>query len=199
MSTNAWRNIIPRRKYRERRQLKRRKHLGHLEKKQDYKKRAVEYHKKEKQMENLREKALNKNPDEFYYNMVNAKMVDGEHKIFGKKGNDDTNKNLALVNLTKMVQKKKAERLQSQLHLLDIDNANTHTYFVSNKGQIKHKLKEIEKLKQSKQERKEEIAAKIAVEKFNGDEKAFEHYYSSLQREKKKQYNSKDYYHFYQI
>ena len=117
----------------------------------------------------------------------------------GKKGNDDTNKNLALVNLTKMVQKKKAERLQSQLHLLDIDNANTHTYFVSNKGQIKHKLKEIEKLKQSKQERKEEIAAKIAVEKFNGDEKAFEHYYSSLQREKKKQYNSKYYYHFCQI
>lgn len=191
MSTNNWKNIIPRRKYRERRQLHRRKHMGILEKKQDYKKRAVEYHKKEKTMENLREKALNKNPDEFYFNMINAKMVDGEHKIIGKKGNDDIHKNLSLVNLTKMTFKNKAEKLQSGLHLLDIDNVNTHTYFIQNKGQIKHKLKELEKAKEAKIEKKEELAAKLTLEKFHGNEKEFEQFYAQLQREKKKQYNSK--------
>ena len=48
MSTaNAWRNAIPRRMYRERRQLKSREHLGLLEKKRDYKRRAKDFHKKE--------------------------------------------------------------------------------------------------------------------------------------------------------
>ena len=48
MSTpSAWRNAIPRRMYRERRQLKSREHLGILEKKRDYKRRAKDYHGKE--------------------------------------------------------------------------------------------------------------------------------------------------------
>lgn len=48
MSTAAsWRNAIPRRMYRERRQLKSREHLGLLEKKRDYKRRAKDFHQKE--------------------------------------------------------------------------------------------------------------------------------------------------------
>jgi U3 small nucleolar RNA-associated protein 11 len=47
MSTpSAWRNAIPRRMYRERRQLHSREHLGMLEKKRDYKKRSKDYHDK---------------------------------------------------------------------------------------------------------------------------------------------------------
>ena len=44
------RNMIPRRKYKERGQLKRREKLGFLEKKKDYKERAKNYHEKEKMM-----------------------------------------------------------------------------------------------------------------------------------------------------
>ena len=48
MSTpSAWRNAVPRRMYRERRQLKSREHLGILEKKRDYKRRAKDFHSKE--------------------------------------------------------------------------------------------------------------------------------------------------------
>lgn len=44
MSTAAsWRNAIPRRMYRERGQLKAREHLGILEKKRDYKRRAKDF------------------------------------------------------------------------------------------------------------------------------------------------------------
>ena len=42
-SNNTWRNAIPRRMYRERGQLKEREHLGLLEKKRDYKRRAKDF------------------------------------------------------------------------------------------------------------------------------------------------------------
>lgn len=50
---SSWKNVINQRKYRERGQLKEREHLGFLEKKKDYKLRAVNYHKKEDQMKKL--------------------------------------------------------------------------------------------------------------------------------------------------
>lgn len=45
MSTgaSAYKNMIPKRMYRERRQLKSREHLGLLEKKRDYKRRAKDF------------------------------------------------------------------------------------------------------------------------------------------------------------
>ena len=66
---------IPRRKYRERSQLERRKKLGFLEKKEDYKVRAEDFHKKEARYKKLKEEARTRNPDEFYFKMVNSKMI----------------------------------------------------------------------------------------------------------------------------
>ena len=70
---------IPKRKYRERSQNERRQRLGFLEKKQDYKIRAEDYHRKEEKYKKLKEAARTKNPDEFYHKMIKAKIEDGEH------------------------------------------------------------------------------------------------------------------------
>ena len=72
---------IPKRKYRERGQLESRKNLGFLEKKQDYKKRADNFHEKEKRYKKLKEQARLKNPDEFYFKMANAKIIVNKFKF----------------------------------------------------------------------------------------------------------------------
>ena len=70
---SSFKNAIPKRKYRERAQLKKRESLGFLEKKQDYKRRAINYHQKQDKLDQLRLKASLKNPDEFYFKMINSK------------------------------------------------------------------------------------------------------------------------------
>ncbi|CAK7305990.1 Probable U3 small nucleolar RNA-associated protein 11 [Vulpes lagopus] len=69
------------REHRERSQPGFRKHLGLLEKKKDYKLRADDYRKKQDYLRALRKKALEKNPDEFYYKMTRVKLQDGVHVI----------------------------------------------------------------------------------------------------------------------
>ena len=72
-------NVIPKRKYRERSQPAWRKGKGFLEKHQDYVKRAKRHHMVEDQMNTLRIKAALKNADEFNHKMIRSQMVDGEH------------------------------------------------------------------------------------------------------------------------
>lgn len=71
--SSTFKNRIPKRKYRERAQPANRAHLGLLEKKQDYKKRAKNYHMKEDMLNKLKVKADLKNEDEFYFKMNKGK------------------------------------------------------------------------------------------------------------------------------
>ena len=75
------------RTHKERHQPDVRSGLGLLEKKKDYKLRAKDYNEKKATLKKLRKKALNKNPDEFYFHMINSKTEGGIHK---EKGTEET-------------------------------------------------------------------------------------------------------------
>lgn len=66
--------------HRERRQPEHRKKFGYLEKKQDYKKRALDHQIKAKRIKKLKNKALDRNPNEFHFHMINSRIVDGVHQ-----------------------------------------------------------------------------------------------------------------------
>ena len=100
---------VPMRKYQERGQPQRRAKLGLLEKKKDYKERAINYHAKEDQLNKLREKAALRNPDEFYMKMGKTKMVDGKLQVAEDKRDSkqqiiDQTKNTSLVLLKKQME-----------------------------------------------------------------------------------------------
>ena len=125
--------------YRERHQPQDRNHLGLLEKKKDYKLRADDYNNKKQVLKHLRKKALNKNPDEFYFHMSNSKTVDGGihrdllSKKTSKSKDGTTNANTAdqirlmqtqdykYVSMRRVMEQKKIEKLKGALHLLDAD------------------------------------------------------------------------------
>lgn len=66
--------------HRERRQPEHRKKLGYLEKKKDYKKRALDRQVKEQRLKKLKNKALDRNPNEFHFHMINSRVIDGVHQ-----------------------------------------------------------------------------------------------------------------------
>lgn len=82
---NAEKHRSAGREHKERGQLKSRAKLGLLEKHKDYVLRAKDFHRKERRIKSLKEKASFKNPDEYYFGMVNAHTEGGVHKSGGKR------------------------------------------------------------------------------------------------------------------
>ncbi|XP_028837087.1 putative U3 small nucleolar RNA-associated protein 11 [Denticeps clupeoides] len=134
------------RDHKERSQLGFRKHLGLLEKKKDYKLRADDYHKKQNTLAALRRNALDKNPNEFYFKMVNSQLKDGVHVEKPKEEvmTEEQKKlmrtqDINYVEMKRVSEAKKIERLKGELHLLDAlgKQRNKHTFFVDTKKNVK--------------------------------------------------------------
>jgi U3 small nucleolar RNA-associated protein 11 len=152
---SSLRNAVKRITHKERSQPQHRSHLGILEKKKDYKERAIQYHKKEDKINNARKKAAFRNPDEFYFGMNNAqvnddgkhrKTIEAEQKEFEAKVGTDTirimkDQDLSYFRMQRQKDIKKIERLQSSLQFIDYNDANgntsskkrKHTIFVDTK------------------------------------------------------------------
>ncbi|NWI64781.1 UTP11 protein, partial [Todus mexicanus] len=124
------------RPHRERAQPAARTKLGLLEKKKDYRLRARDYHKKQNALRALQKKALDKNPDEFYFKMIRSGLQDGVHVI--KQPKDEVTpeqlklmrtQDIKYVEMKRVSEAKKIERLKSELHLLDAEgkSPNKHT------------------------------------------------------------------------
>lgn len=115
-----------RREHRERDQPHERQKLGLLEKGKDWKKRRDDFHFKEKRIKSLQEKARNRNPDEFYFGMVNSKTKDGVHEQKRAAPNVYTAEEIKLmktqdmgyVNMKMAHERNKLEQLKTGLHLL---------------------------------------------------------------------------------
>ncbi|KAJ8289231.1 hypothetical protein COCON_G00018900 [Conger conger] len=137
------------RNHQERSQPGFRKHLGFLEKKKDYKLRADNYHKKQNTLTALRKKAAEKNPDEFYYKMISTQLKDGVH-MKKKKREEEVEvteeqrkimrtQDIKYVEMKRVAEAKKIERLKSELHLLDAEGKqkNKHTFFMDTRREVR--------------------------------------------------------------
>ncbi|PNY25351.1 U3 small nucleolar RNA-associated protein 11 [Tolypocladium capitatum] len=131
---SSMRNAVARRPHRERAQPLERRRLGLLEKHKDYSLRAKDYNKKQAQLKALRQKAAERNEDEFYFGMMSRKgpglkMKNGRSwngTVEGDRGNKaldvDTvrllkTQDVGYVRTMKQVLSKEVKRLEEQLVL----------------------------------------------------------------------------------
>lgn len=90
----------------------------------------------------LQKRALDRNPDEFYFHMVRSRMQDGEH-VETPKEEECTpeqvllmqTQDLKYISHKRLVESRKIDKLQSQLHLIDAEKSNKHTFFVDTKDE----------------------------------------------------------------
>mmetsp|Transcript_5817 Transcript_5817/g.10164 ORF Transcript_5817/g.10164 Transcript_5817/m.10164 type:complete len:248 (-) Transcript_5817:2108-2851(-) len=138
---SSLRNAVKRKTHKERGQLSSRRRLGLLEKKKDYKLRANDFHAKEKRLRALRNRAAFRNPDEFYFKMVNSKTKDGVHVIDREQVDEDVVKlvrtqNHTYVQLHNDIEASKIKKLQNNLHFIDAAaGQNRHTIFVDDEDE----------------------------------------------------------------
>lgn len=131
-------NAIKRKTHKERAQPAARAKYGLLEKKKDYRKRAKDFHKKEKAIKTLQRKAEERNPDEFYFAMESARTKGGVHVVPTGEANKYSQAELALMRTQDVgylrakatAEAKKIERLRSRLHMVDAPRASTHKVFL---------------------------------------------------------------------
>ncbi|CAG8486435.1 2356_t:CDS:2 [Paraglomus occultum] len=119
------RNALHRRDHKERAQPLAREKRGLLEKHKDYVLRAKDYNFKQKRLKSLKEKAFFRNPDEFYFKMINTKTKGGVHiaqRNDAYAGEDIKllkSQDLNYIKTQRDIGNKKVDRLLNDMILLD--------------------------------------------------------------------------------
>nr|XP_039330951.1 probable U3 small nucleolar RNA-associated protein 11 [Saimiri boliviensis boliviensis] len=101
--------------------------------------------KKQEYLRALRKKALEKNPDEFYYKMTRVKRQDGVHGI--KQTKEEVTpeqlkpmrtQDVKYIEMKRVAEAKKMERLKSELHLLHFQGKqrSKHVFFFDTKKDV---------------------------------------------------------------
>ncbi|KAI8054328.1 small-subunit processome [Syncephalis plumigaleata] len=128
---SSLKNAVRQRQHRERGQLASRERLGLLEKHKDYVLRAKDHHFKEKRLTALKQKAFFKNPDEFYFKMINAQTKNGVHVLDNRSKQlpEEMQKliksqNLNYITHARNIDKKKIDRLQGELQFIGITDTS---------------------------------------------------------------------------
>eukprot|EP00246_Nothoceros_aenigmaticus_P007775 TRINITY_DN2184_c0_g1_i1.p1 TRINITY_DN2184_c0_g1~~TRINITY_DN2184_c0_g1_i1.p1 ORF type:complete len:151 (-),score=23.59 TRINITY_DN2184_c0_g1_i1:480-932(-) len=137
---SSLRNAVKRRTHKERSQPAQRSRLGLLEKRKDYLLRAKDFHKKETTIQTLKQKAAERNPDEFYFGMINSQTVGGIHRP-KKQGKGYTQEELLLMKtqdikyllLKAQAEKRKADSLRAVLHCTTQAPDGNHIYYAEDR------------------------------------------------------------------
>ncbi|KAL7553323.1 hypothetical protein ACHAWF_016618 [Thalassiosira exigua] len=136
---SSLRNAVKRVTHKERSQPQSRSHFGLLEKKSDYRLRSRDYHRKRDRLKSMRDKAANRNPDEFYFGMHRGQVDGASGRNSGRHVKTDEarriemeerglgpdavrimkDQDLAYLRMKRMMDGKKVEKLQSSLHYLE--------------------------------------------------------------------------------
>lgn len=133
------RNAVKRVTHKERAQPASRKKFGLLEKHKDYVERAKDYKNKQNHLTKLRRKALDRNPDEFYFQMNTSQVVKGIHKSTKNPNAKLDNsvistlktQDLGYITAKKSADDSKIRKLKENLHLIGEQKVKSHKIFVS--------------------------------------------------------------------
>eukprot|EP01038_Epipyxis_sp_PR26KG_P015182 gene15182-20451_t len=134
---SSLRNAVKRVTHKERAQPSNRKKLGLLEKHKDYVIRAKDFKQKQQRLSILRQKAAEKNPDEFYFKMNKSGVKNGIHKSLDLNNNVDPTiiplmktQDLGYINYKKSIDMHKIDKLKKNLHLIDQSQPKSHIKFI---------------------------------------------------------------------
>ncbi|CAI5756030.1 unnamed protein product [Candida verbasci] len=126
---------IQKKQHRERSQISSRSKYGLLEKKQDYKLRSKDYHKKQAALKALKEKVKSHNPDEYYHGMT-RRRTDDKGILISDRGNEVLSvdqvkllktQDINYIRTMRMNELKKIEKLQKDKLF---ESSGKHTIFV---------------------------------------------------------------------
>lgn len=143
---SSLRNAVKRREHKERGQLRDRKKLGLLEKHKDYALRARDYNNKQARLQSMQLKAAFRNPDEFYFRMNTTKTDNGIH--ISTNNQHDVKlltteslkvlktQDLAYLQMKRLMDLRKAERLNQSLHFIDAPKDNKHIVYVDSSKDV---------------------------------------------------------------